>query len=162
MVMGTITFVACSKEGSDKVMIEPAVEPQTKEAYPLDPTWVCESTDGNILRSRSSRIWYCTEQVEGFFCGLELKGAVTDGPINVYVSSGVPCGLTLKNDFLLSNDLSSLLDSAENGFLTFHADINVESDSLQELIGFNQIPAGRYPASALGDSAIFIKFLGTM
>ena len=159
MVAGTITFVACNKEHVDIVMVEPIAEPQTKEAYPRDPSWSHESVDLNILRSRSQRYWYCTQQIYGYFCGLELKGAITDGPACVYASSGVPCGLMLKTDFLLDNDLASLCDSAANGYLTFHADINVLSESLQQLLGVELIPAGRYQATTLGDSAIYVQFL---
>ena len=64
----------------------------------------------------------------------------------------------LKKNYLMANNLSSLVDSAENGHLTFHTDIDVMSEALQQQLGVDQIPAGDYPAIVLGDTAIYIQF----
>lgn len=158
MVASTIAFVACNKEGIDNVTTDPIVVPQTKEAYPPDPSWSRVSSAIAVLRSKSQNLWNCTNQVKGYFCGVLLEQYLVDGPAIVYVGLGEPRGLMIKNSFLTTNNLSSLIDSAENGYLTFHADIDVVSEQFQKQLGFDQIPAGRYPTTTLGDSAIYVQF----
>ena len=158
MVAGAVTFTACNKENVDNVMTEPGLSSQTKAAYPLDPSWSRVSSAIGVLRSKSQSPWNCTEQIQGYFCGILVEQALADGPAIVYVSAGEPQGIQIRNNFLTSNNLSSLIDSAEDGYLTFHADIDVVSKKLQEELGFDQIPAGRYPATTFGDSAIYVQF----
>lgn len=158
VVAGTITFVACNKESIDNVTTEQIVSPQTKAAYPPDPSWTRVSSAIAVLRSGSQTRWNCTNQVNGYFCGVLLEQYSVDGPAIVYVGSGEPRGLMIKNSFLTTNNLSSLIDSAKNGYLTFHADIDVISEQFQRQLGFEQIPAGRYPTTILGDSVIYVQF----
>lgn len=158
MVAGCIVSVACSKENVDNAMTEHVVSSQTKAAYPLDPSWSHVSSAIGVLRSKSQSPWNCTKQIQGYFCGILVEQALVDGPAIIYVGAGELQGIQIRNNFLTSNNLSSLIDSAENGYLTFHADIDVVSKKLQEQLGFDQIPAGRYPATIFGDSAIYVQF----
>lgn len=158
LAVGTITLVACNKESVDDITSESVEISQTKEVYPPDPSWSRVSSAIAVLRSRSQTMLNCTNQVKGYFCGILLEQADVDGSAIVYVGLGEPYGIQIKKNFITANNLSSLIDSAENGFITFHADIDVESAELQKQLGFDQIPAGRYPATTLQDSSIYIQF----
>lgn len=156
---GVVAVVcSCNKESINNVNSNPIEAPHTKEAYPPDPSWARVSSSAIILRSRSQSHWNCINQVRGYFCGIHLLETQEDGPAIAYIGLEEPLGLQIKCNFLIENDLPSLIDSAKNGSLSFHADIEVLSEQLQRQLGFTQIPAGKYPAMILGDTAIYVRF----
>lgn len=157
----TMLFIcSCKKECAENTYPEQTEFPQAKSAYPPIPSWARVSTAVSFLRSKTSIIKNCRNDIDGYFCGLILEEeAIIDGSAIVYHGSGEPYGIQIPNSVLISNNLSSIVDSAENGFLTFHADIGVNSEHLVNVLGFDLIPAGRYPAIILGDTAAYIQFI---
>lgn len=62
-------------------------------------------------------------------------------------------------DNLYKNGAGELVDSAKNGAVTFDADCEILNKELEELIGTDLIPAGRYPANLTtykGESAVCV------
>ncbi len=158
MLAGTVTFLSCNKESVDNATSEQVVTPETKYATAPDPSWARIPSAGNILRSKTLNATLCYNIPMGYFCGFELSYPLASGPLTLYHGSGSPYGLQISNSYLTTNNLAALIDSAKHGYLTFHADIDILDTSMQTTVGFYQIPAGRYEAMQLGDSAIYVQF----
>lgn len=160
IIVASIVALACScnKENVRSEGSTSSMPVQTKHVYQPDPSWTKVSSAVSILRSSNQNPLNCINQPTGNYCGMHVMQYLTDGPADVYIELGEIRGIQVKQSFLKANNSSSLVDSAENGYLTFHADIEIESKKLQEILGSDLIPAGRYPASNLGDSAIYVQF----
>ena len=64
-------------------------------------------------------------------------------------------------DLLYANNAEELIDSAQNGAMTFHADFNIYSQTIEEFIGADLIPAGRYTTTITkyeGVNMVYIYF----
>lgn len=160
MLAGTVTFLSCNKEGVDNATSEQVVLSDTKTVYPPIPSWARIDCAGNILLRKTlnySSLCY-DNLITGYFCGFEMTFPLANGPFSLYHGSGSPYGLQISNSYLTTNNLVALIDSAKHGYLTFHADIDILDTSMQTTVGFYQIPAGRYEAMQLGDSAIYVQF----
>lgn len=71
----------------------------------------------------------------------------------------------------VNNDILKVENDGHNEFTIYcrneestivlanHADIGVNSEHLVNVLGFDLIPAGRYPAIILGDTAAYIQFI---
>lgn len=158
MVVGTIILVSCNKESVGNATPEQPSTIQAKTVYPPLPSWAYVSSVISVLRKKSQNSGFCGNMVNGYFCGLELDHAALDGPAIVYYSSGTPLGLQIPYGYLTANNLSSIIDSVHDGYLTFDADIDVIDGSLRKTLGFNQIAAGRYEIISLGDTAVYVQF----
>ena len=158
MAVGTIILVSCNKESIDNATAEQVPPQQTKVATAPDPSWARVTSAGSILRSKTLNPTLCYEILMGYFCGFKITYPLATGPFTVYHGSGSPYGLQVSNSYLTTNNLSALIDSAKHGYLTLHDDIDIMDTSMQSTLGFTQIPADRYPAMLLGDSAIYIQF----
>ena len=158
MAVGTIILVSCNKESVGNATPEQPSTIQAKTVYPPLHSWAYVSSAISVLRKKTQNSVFCGNMVDGYFCGLELDHAALDGPAIVYYSSGTPLGLQIPYGYLTANNLSSIIDSVHDGYLTFDADIDVVDSSLRKTLGFNQIAAGRYEIISLGDTAVYVQF----
>lgn len=156
MVAGTITFVACNKEGNEIVKENNITEnSQTKE---LPELYTSQPVQPHFTFRRTISYPLCNS-LSGFICGFDLTILSGDEACWMIMFLDNPYAFLIPSDYLFSNNAGELVDSARNGYMTFHADCELLSDELVELAGTDVFPAGRYRADLTtykGDSVVCI------
>lgn len=152
MIATATVFYSCNKEGNDVVTDGIVTEvAQTKTTgngstrfYPhflfrdnMNTGW-CKETGKHVCGSDilDPNNPYNNQNVMNGdeLCLLMRYAGNPDDLFGMYLPFGV----------LYANNAGELIDSAENGAMTFHADFNIYSEEIAAFAGTDLIPAGRY------------------
>jgi len=156
MAAGTITFVACNKEGNEIVNENIITENSQTKALPV--SYTCQPVQPHFTFRGSIPHPLCNS-LSGYICGFDLTILSGDEACLMILFLDNPYAFLIPNDYLYANNAGELVDSARNGAMTFHDDCELLSDELVELAGTDVFPAGRYKTELTtykGDSAVCI------
>lgn len=169
MVAGAITFAACNKEGNEVTKENVGTEVVQSKAATTSST----SFYPHFSYRDNKYTGWCKE-TGNYVCGSDIYDP--NNPFNnQHVMNGDEAcllmryadnpddlfGMYLPFGVLYANNAGELIDSAENGAMTFHADFNIYSDKIAEFAGTDLIPAGRYSTTIKkynGKDMVYIYF----
>ena len=171
VIIATIAiFSSCNKEGNEIINGNVGAEvTQTKSATSTSST----SFYPHFFYRDNKYTGWCKES-GSYVCGSDIYDP--NNPFNnQHIMNGDEAcllmryeshpddlfGMYLPFGILYANNAGEIIDSAENGAMTFHKDFNIYSEKIMDFVGADLIPAGRYTATVTkykGKDVVYIYF----
>ena len=167
MIAAATILYSCNKEGNEIANGNVGTEVAQAKANSGKP--IEQPVTPHFLFRTSINPYAPCTSTYGYFCGCNIDVVLTgDETCWLMIHEKDPYGwlrFYIPNELLYKSNAGEVVDSAQNGAVTFHADCEIMDKELAEIIGTDLIPAGRYQASLTtykGDRVVCVNFGTTL